>query len=245
MDIALLSDIKKKLQIRSALLSVPFNDLLGIADGLSPDEILLEIIKKSLREFEHSYPLILEMPITKGQLNCCGNFREWAEIKSNFLLWLNCQIDESRIILVPNSTPYWRIDNGINYGGAGSWTPCSNYIRPRIYLADIPMYNDQVILKGICSRPIIPDFTPDKCFNPDSNKAAVYWMNIEEGERGVFFLDICMMNLLDFIRQLKASISLPNMSIDILGNVDSAYQELRARVEQNHLQSGWYGDLLF
>lgn len=245
MDIALLTDIKRKLQIRSALLSVPFDELLSINDILSPDEILLEIIKKSLREFEHSLPLILEMPITRGQLSCCGQFKEWAEIKSNFLLWLDCKIDESRIVLVPNSIPYWRIDNGINYGGAGSWTPCSNYNRPLVYLADLPMYGDQIIFRAIVSRPIIPDFTADKMFNKDSNKAAVYWMNIEEGERGAFFLDICMMNLLDFIRQLKASISLPNVPMDILGNVDSAYQELRARVEQNHLQSGWYGDLLF
>lgn len=245
MDIALLTDIKKKLQIRSALLSIPLEELLSINDSLSCDEILLEIIKKSLREFEHSLPLVLEMPITKDQLSCCGQLGEWAEIKSNFLLWLNCQIGEDRIVLVPNSTPYWRVGNGIGYGGPGSWTPASNYNRPRIYTRDIPFYGDQIWLRGICSRPIIPDFTPERKFNPDSNKSAVYWMNIEEGDRGAYFLDICTMNLLDFIRQLKASIALPNMSIDVLGNVDSAYMELRSRVEQNNLQSGWYGDLLY
>ena len=247
MDIALLSDIKKKLYIRSALLSIPLNELLGFNDVLTPDEIMLEIIKKSLREFEHSLPLILEMPLTKGQLNscCCNNAgREWVELKSNFLLWLDGKIPEYRIILIPNSLPYWRINNGINYGGAGSWNPVTDYRRPNIYIADIPFYGDEIILRGIVSRPIIPDFKADKTFNEDSNRSAVYWMNIEEGEKGAFFLDICLMNLLDFIRQLKASISLPNMPLDIMGNVDSAYMELRSRVEQNHLQSGWYGDLI-
>ena len=247
MDIALLTDIKKKLQIRSALASIPLDRILGYNDYLSPDEILLEIIKKSLREFEHSLPLILEMPFTRGQLTscCCNNpGNGWAEIKSNFLLWLEGQISESRIILVPNSLPKWRINNGINYGGPGSWTPFTDYRRPNLYIADIPFYGDEIVIKGIVSRPIVPDFTSGKEFNKDSNRSAVYWMNIEEGERGVYFLDLCMMNLLDFIRQMKASLVLPGMPISILENVDSAYMELRSRNEQNHLQSGWYGDAI-
>jgi len=58
-------------------------------------------------------------------------------------------------------------------------------------------------------------------------------------------MDLCMCHLLDYIRQLKASVQLPSMSVDVLVNVDSSYQELRARCETFALQSGWYGELLY
>ena len=59
--------------------------------------------------------------------------------------------------------------------------------------------NDIFYIKGLCARPIIPDFLPDKTFNPDSQKAAIYWMNVEDGgAKGGYFLDLCMVHLLDF-----------------------------------------------
>jgi hypothetical protein len=104
---------------------------------------------------------------------------------------------------------------------------------------------DQFILRGICSRPIIPDFKKDKTFNSRSKKAAIYFLNVEEGARGNFFVDLCMCHLLDYIRQQKASVTLPSMSVDVLANVDSAYAEARARADNYILQSGWYGELLY
>ena len=57
-------------------------------------------------------------------------------------------------------------------------------------------------------------------------------------------MDLCMVHLLDYIRQLKASLQLPNMSVDVLSNVDASYQELRSRCDNYAIQSGWYGELL-
>ena len=110
-------------------------------------------------------------------------------------------------------------------------------------MEDVPNTSDFYI-RGLCSRPIIPDFLPDKSFNPNSGKAAIYWMNVEEGSRGAYFLDLCMTHLLDFIRNLKGSLLLPGVSLDILNNIDSSYQELRSRCDNFMLQSGWYGELL-
>lgn len=71
-------------------------------------------------------------------------------------------------------------------------------------------------------------------------------MDVETGgARGNYFMDLVMVHVLDYIRQLKAALTLPNMSIDILANVDAAYQELRSRCDQFALQSGWYGELLY
>ena len=110
-------------------------------------------------------------------------------------------------------------------------------------MGDVPTV-DTLYIRGICSRPIIPDFLPDKSFNEDSNKAAIYWLDIENGADGYYFMDLCMVQLLDYIRQLKAALQLPNISIDILNNVDSKYQELMNSVQNYELQSSWKGQLL-
>lgn len=249
MDIALLTDIKDKLFMRSALLAIEdLDEILSINDKFSADKILLELIKKSLREFEKTNPLILEMKVTRDQLKTCNNMPGYGEVKSNFTLYLDCMISEDQIILVPNSIPKWRACS-TNFLGCssfptpGAYTYFSDYKRPYIFLGDMPC-NEIFFMKGICSRPIIPDFLPDNTFNPNSGKAAVYWMNIEEGARGEYFLDLCLANLLDYIRQQKASVGLPGLGIDVMGNVDSAYQEVRSRCDQQALQSGWYGELV-
>lgn len=218
------------------------DELLNLNDYLSADEILLEIIKQALRRFELTIPLMLEMRINKNQMCTCYNMPGYCEIKSNFLLYLNCIIGEEDIILVPNSIPKYRI-GWTSYPTAGNYVFVSDYQRPYIFTQDIPTF-DQLYLRGICSRPIIPDFLPDKSFNEDSNKAGIYWLNIEEGADGYFFMNLCMVYLLDYIRQLKASLQLPNISIDILANVDSKYLELKSEIDTFELQSGNRGQLL-
>lgn len=243
MDKSLLKDIKRRLFIRSALLSLSsLNDLLGLNDYLSADEILLEIIKKALREFEDESPLVLEMNIARQAMCTCYGKEGYCEIKSNFTLYLDCMIDESQIVLVPNSIPMYRIGS-LSYPTASNYTYFSDYQRPYVFMGDVPTM-DTLYIRGICSRPIIPDFLPDKSFNEDSDKAAVYWMNIEEGTDGNLFLDLCMVHLLDYIRQLKASLQLPNISVDVLANVDNAYMELRSKTSEKILANSWRGQLL-
>ena len=242
MEKTLLSDLKKKIFIRSALIALEsLDEILNINNNLSGDEILLEIIKNALREFERSNPLILEMKMNKHQMSTCYGMEGFYEIKSNFTLWLDCHISEDQIILVPNSIPQWR--NIGSFPVPGAYSHFSEYRRPYVFLGDMPS-DEEFYVRGICSRPIIPDFLPDKTFNTESEKAAIYWMNVEQGVQGDQFLDLCLCHLLDYIRQMKSSMILPGMSIDVLGNVDSAYQELRSRCDQDRLQSGWSGELL-
>lgn len=243
MDKALLKNVKKKLFIRSALISLnSLDDLLGMNDYLSADEILLEIIKQALRQFEITEPLILEMRMNRGQMCTCYGREGYCEIKSNFLLYLNCAIQESDIILVPNSIPMYRIGS-LSYPTASNYVYFSDYQKPFVFMSDVPTV-DTLYVRGICSRPIIPDFLPDKSFNEDSDKAAIYWLDIENGADGNYFLNLCMMYLLDYIRQMKASLQLPNISIDILNNVDAKYMQVSEECQNYALQSGWKGKLL-
>lgn len=245
MDKILLHDLKKKILIRSALISLgSLDELLGLNDVLSSDEVLLELIKKALREFELTNPLVLDMKVNRQQMCVCTGrgLDGYYEIKNNFTLYLEGKIGEDQVVLVPNSIPMWRIGS-ISYPTPGNFQYFSDYQRPYVFMLDIPNI-DLFYIRGICSRPIVPDFLPNKTFNPDSKQAAIYYLNAEEGAMSVYFMDLVMVHVLDFIRQLKASLQLPNASIDILGNVDSAYQELRARCDQFALQSGWYGKLL-
>lgn len=244
MDKTLLVDLKKKIFIRAALISLDsLDEVLGLNDYLSADEILLELIKRALREFENSVPLILEMRLNRGQLGTCFGREGYNEIKSNFTLYLDCIIGEDDIVLVPNSLPQIRMGGNLSFPSPGAYFPATDYQRPYLFTGDL-MGNDEFYIKAICSRPVIPDFLPDKSFNPDSKRAAIYWMNVEEGARGNYFMDLCMVHVLDFIRQLKSSVQLSNLPQDIFGNVDAAYQELRSRCDQYQLQSSWYGEFL-
>jgi hypothetical protein len=244
MDKTLLVDLKKKIFIRSALIALnSLDEILSLNENLSADEIFLEIIKKATREYEHNFPLILEMKLNKEQMGTCYGMEGFGEIKSNFTLYLDCAISEDQIVLVPNSLPSWR-PIGISYPAPNSYSYCTEYRKPYLYLNDLTGAT-QFYLRGICSRPIIPDFLPDKTFNPVSGKGAVYWMDIEDGSaKSDYYINLCLTHVLDYIRQLKASIQVPGIGIDVMGNVDMAYQELRARCDQFALQSSWYGDLL-
>ena len=261
MDKTPLIHLKKKMYLRSALLGIGSLDtLLGIADGISGDEVLLEIIKHALREFENTHPLILEMQVNSEQLGSCYGRPGYGEIKSNFTLFLKCLISESQIILVPTSLPMWRVGDYTNgatsimsYYSSSVPAPMAykhftDYQKPYVFIGDlglgIGMY-DNIYIKGCCARPIIPSFLPDGSFNSADESAAIYWMDVETGgARGNYFMDLCMVHLLDYIRQLKASVNLPNSPVDVLANVDASYQELRSRCDQYQLQSGWYGELL-
>ncbi len=69
MDKILLHDLKKKILIRSALISLgSLDEILGLNDVLSSDEVLFELIKKALREFELTNPLILDMKVNRQQM---------------------------------------------------------------------------------------------------------------------------------------------------------------------------------
>ena len=88
-----LCDLKRKMFIRSTLLGLSgLGEILGLNDEISEDEVLLEIIKMALREFELTEPLILEMPVNTGQLGTCYGRPGWSEIKPNFTLYLDCII---------------------------------------------------------------------------------------------------------------------------------------------------------
>lgn len=253
MDKTRLVDLKKKILIRSSMLAISsLEEILGLNDYMSADEVLLEIIKKALREFEVTLPLMLEMRLNKGQMKTCynmdadygwvGSRRGWYEIKSNFTLFLDCIIAEDQIVLVPVSTPLIRYPG--SWPTAGEYQHVTDYRRPYVFLGDFWDPYECFYLKGICARPIIPDFSADKTFNSDSKKGAIYWLNVEEGAQGNYFMDLCMVHVLDFIRQLKASVQLPNSPLEILSHVDIAYQELRARCDNYALQSSWYGQLV-
>ena len=250
MDKVRIIDLKKKLFLRSALIPVDgLNELLDLNDMFSADEILEELIKKSLRAFEYHYPLVTEFRVSKDQLCGCRRSDGWCEIKSNFeSLYLKCAISEDQIVLVPNATPKIRLamtGSGGYYGsypypGSYSTSAPIAYERPFIFMGDMATFN-QFYMHGIYSRPAIFTYNPDKTF---SSEGAIYWMNIEEGVLGQKFVDQCMVDLLDYIRGLNSNLQLPSLPVQMFQACDTYYQQLKGELDQFYLQSAWRGDLL-
>ena len=245
MDITKITALKKKMFLRSALIPIDgLSEILDLNDMFSADEILEELIKKSLRAFEFHYPLITEFRVNRNSLCGCKRGDGWCEIKDNFKLYLKCLIGEDQITLIPNATPHLRIAGlassyGSSYPYPGAYTLPLAYERPFIFLGTT--FRDDFYMHGVYSRPIIFDYTTDKKF---TDEGAIYWMNIEEGVLGQKFVDQCMVDLLDYIRGLKTNLQLPNMPISIFEACDNYYMNLKQELDQFYLQSNWRGELL-
>lgn len=244
MDTTKITALKKKMFLRSALIPIDgLSEILDLNDTFSGDEILEELIKKSLRAFEFHHPLITEFRITKDQLCGCKRSDGWCEIKDNFKLYRNCLIAEDQITLIPNATPKIRVaSSGIyssSYPYPGSYYIPIAYERPFIFLGNT--YQTDFYMHGIYSRPIYFDYNEDRSF---ADSSTIYWMNIEEGVLGQKFIDQCMVDLLDYIRGLKSNLQLPNMPISMFDACDNYYMNLKQELDQYYLQSNWRGELL-
>jgi hypothetical protein len=231
-----LKDLKSKIFKRTALIPIlNLSEILDLNGYLSGDEIMAEIFRKSLANFELYHPLILEMNVyfdTTAPTGRPGYF----EFKSNFQAYLDGKLDEDQIILIPNSINGLRITGA--YASAGNYFRCGDYDKPYIQLPMVA--SGRYIVRALCSRPLIESYTPDKFFD---DNAAIYWMDYD-GVIGKIFLDQVLVDLLEYIRNLKGNFNLPNFPVDMFSAVDIAYQQAKQELDQYYLQSNWMGDLI-
>ena len=242
MDKTKLSRLKEVIFLRSSLIPLDgIEELFALNDKYSPDQILGELIRKSLRQWEYHFPLVWESKISDiSQLQCCcpgEGLDGYHKICSNFDLYLKCIISEDQIILVPNTTPKIRYFGSYPYPGA--YSPVYDYQKPYVYLGSY--VGTGFYLRGLCSRPFKITYTKDKKFTKTSS---LFWMDIENGVMGEKFVDQVMVNILEYVRNMKGNLTLPNFSVDIFGAVDVAYQTMKQELDQFYLQSSWRGDTL-
>lgn len=248
-----LLDLKKKLFLRSALIPIDnLEEILSLNDTFTCDEILYELFTKAKQEFEYYEPLITEFQINPNLMISCNCPPGAIELTDNFDLYLKCMLPENQIHLIPNAAPMLRVgmeSTGYNslmsyygtYSGvAGNYTYPNDYQRPYLFIGNL-LPSTTLWMRGIYNRPMDPAWKKDKTFG---KKAALYYLDINQGVRGQMFIDQCMIELLNYIRSLKANFSLPNFPIDIFGSVDTLYQELKGSLDNRYLQSGTRGELL-
>lgn len=244
MEKTLLKDLKRRVFLRSALISLTgLDEVFAIHDSFSGDEILFEIFKRALKTFEQHNPLVIETRLNSASL-AKHKFRDnYFEIKNNFQLYLDCLIDEDQITLIPNSTPYLRVVG--SYPTNPTYFQPVDYERPYICLPTLDYLHNSSCqgywMRGTYNRPIISSVGKTKEI---SDQDAIYWMNIEEGLKGEKFVDQCLVDVLEYVRNLKGNFQLPNYPVDIFGAVDIAYQQLKMELDQFYLQSNWAGELL-
>ena len=237
MEKILLSNLRDKIFKRSALIQVNgLRDILELNDEFSGDELFTEIVRRSLANFEYYHPLILEMKIYYDEQSENSSERPmYFKMVDNFNCYLDGRLSEDQITLIPNSV------NGIrtqgSYTTVGSYFRQTDYDRPYLQIAwGVGRY----VVRGICNRPLIESYNPDKTYN---DKASIYWMTFD-GVRGKVFLDQVLCDTLDYVRSLKSNIVLPNFPAEIFGAADIAYQQIKMELDQYYLQSNWRGDLL-
>lgn len=231
-----LNDLKVKLFKRTALIPIlGLTEILDLNDYLSGDEVLAELFRKSLANFELYHPLILEMNVYFDPSLPSGR-EGYFEMRSNFQAYLDGKLTESQIMLIPNSINGIRVTGA--YSSSGNYFRAGDYEKPYIQL---PMYAaGTYVVRALCSRPVVESYTPDRKFD---DKAAIYWMDYD-GVLGKIFLDQVLVDLLEYIRNLKGNFNLPNFPVDMFSAVDIAYQQAKQELDQYYLQSNWRGDLI-
>lgn len=240
MDKVKLVDLKQEIFLRSALIPVDgLEDIFSLNDNYSGDKILGVLFKKSLRAWEYHHPFVYESKVHIDSLCSCTAPEGYCELKDNFKLYLDCMIGEDQITLISNTTPRIRMA-GSYPGYPPSYVIAQDYRRPYIHLGTL-LPQQVFFVKGLCSRPIIVDLDQSGNF---TDKGAIYWINIDEGVQGQKFLDQCLVDILEYVRNLKSSTTFPNLGVDIFGSVDVAYQQLKGDLDQYYLQSSWRGELL-
>lgn len=237
MEKILLSDLKTKIFKRSALIPIiGLSEILELNEEFSGDEIFTEIVRKSLANFEYFHPLILEMKIYYTEQDIDSAERPmYYKMVDNFNCYLDGRLSEDQIILVPNSVNGIRVQG--SYTTVGSYFRQTDYDRPYLQLA---WSTGKYVVRGLCNRPIVEDYNPDKSY---SDKSSIYWMSFD-GVKGKIFLDQVLCDTLDYVRNLKSNISLPNFPAEIFGAADIAYQQTKMELDQYYLQSNWRGELL-
>lgn len=234
MEKILFTDLKKKIFKRSALIPIMgLNEILGLNEDLSADEIFAEIVRKALAHFEYYHPLILEMNIYYTEDNTDRPM--YYKMIDNFNCYLNGTLDEDQIILIPNSVFGIRCKGA--YTTVGSYFRATDYDRPYLQLA---WSTGAYVVRGLCNRPVVEKYKADGSFKKD---AAIYWMSFD-GVKGKIFLDQVLCDTLDYIRNLKSNMMLPNFPAELFGAADVAYQQIKMELDQYYLQSNWRGELI-
>ena len=237
MERILLKDLRNKIFKRTALIPIlGLEEILNLNPNMTADEIFTEIVRRSLASFEYHHPLILEMKIYYTEEDVDSNERPmYYKMVDNFQCYLDGKLSEDQIILIPNSVNGVRVQG--SYSTVGSYFRQTDYDRPWLQLA---WSTGQYVVRGLCNRPVVESYNPDKSYD---DKAAVYWMSFD-GVKGKIFLDQVLCDVLDYIRNLKSNMTLPNFPAELFGAVDVAYQQVKMELDQYYLQSNWRGELL-
>jgi len=200
-------------------------ELLDINDVVSSDELLGEMVKDTLREFEHYQPLVLTqrtyITTTNGE----------AILTDNFQAFLDNNIEEKDINLIPNAIIGISVTK--NLRGA------TNKIR-RFDYSNAPVIKELFIssgiynIRGVFNRPFIEEYDTAGVARPEN---AIYYLDIRRGQQSARFLDACYMRLLTYIINLKNSLVIPNLPVDLFSQVESEYSRIESVVKTYYDQS--------
>lgn len=218
-----LNDLKKYLLLESAdIFLIDLSELFSFNPYIRSEEVVTNIIRRGLREWEFYLPLFIDIPMYQSQMQ--NNQYTFVD---NFHDWMDGIIDESQIVLVPNSINKINI-GGYNYAMSGSRV--FTYKAPTMKFIGVPVvvgWNTYTSVYGICNRPLVAKYNEDGSYTGDSG---IYFFP-PQGVDFLKFRDCCMMKLMQYVVDLKGNLQLPNLPIELFQNAENRFSILKGDME--------------
>lgn len=209
MNKLLLSELKRKIDIRTSLLALPsVDDLLGLLGKTSPDEIRLEMYEIALEKWHYQVPLIrlMDVYLPGGPYRFTSN---WKDVVENTDPTVDIPLR-----LIP--TRVWSVGNLMTV--PRNW----------VYQDDIlySYINGDYTINATFRRPLYYEF--EGAENKLSSKSCIGGIEDRHISK---FVDACLLETLNFISQLKKNFEYPDMPVQMFNGLDEAIQDLRSTLE--------------
>ena len=214
----LLSELTEIVDRRSSLLVIPDIDklILSFNEKNNPSLIRIELYKKSLNKWNEKVPLIRMTTerITYEEHVFIDNFKEYA---------IGDIVDVKLVKLIPDKIISF---NGLVRGYRRSWV-----YQDRILYSII---NQSVRMNAMYDRPIYYEIMENKELDPLS---CIGFVSKEESSR---FYDQCLLDLLEYMDQIKKNFTYPNLPVDIFAGLSEKITDLKQELNDFY-ESKSYG----
>lgn len=212
--------------IRSSLLAlIDFRDLILVNPMFEYTEVMEQLVRQSLSEFERKCPLF-----KKSRIYIPGHDYTFVD---NFQAFLDEVITEQYVILIPKVI--FSLDSSLLHSRR-SWV----YTRPMMSNVYSLGMTD---IDYMCSYPTI--FKKEDDCDEFTNDSAIYYISADDGiTQDAMFRKQFYHILLKYINNVKNNMRYPDMPVELLQGVEIELQEVGQELTEFYRKCNSHGRLL-
>nr|DAD63981.1 MAG TPA: hypothetical protein [Bacteriophage sp.]DAP35804.1 MAG TPA: hypothetical protein [Bacteriophage sp.] len=212
-EVLLLSELKRKIDLRSSLLMLPsVDELLSIVGTQNPDEQRVELYSVALEKWHYQVPLIRinKVKINNDPHKFINTFNTYARNPNTMCI--------SEVELIP--TRVWSL-NGI-LGSSRNWIYQDGFLSG--------VSEGEYLMNATYMRPMYVNYLqPTGELDPKSCIGFIEERHVSK------FVDACLMETLQFISQLRKNFEYPDVPVQMFNGIDEASSMIQTSLDQFYM----------